>query len=137
MGMGRMAIHIRRREFVDILGSVAGAWLLAQQARARRLQKLLLGLSIAVAAIGNAEAQQYPSHPITIVVPGAAGGPGDTLARLVAEPMLGSHLGNRSSSKMSVVQTGRGGRISSKLWQSETTQSTRGGSSSKKLGTAR
>jgi tripartite-type tricarboxylate transporter receptor subunit TctC len=85
-----MAIRIGRRGFIVTLGSVAVARPLAPQARARGLRKLLWGLSIAAAAIGNAEAQQYPSRPITIVVPGAAGGPGDTLARLVAEPMRAS-----------------------------------------------
>ena len=35
----------------------------------------------------NATAETYPTRPITIVVPTTAGGPPDTLARLIAEPM--------------------------------------------------
>ena len=51
----------------------------------RALFSLLTALAL-VAAV-PASAQVYPSHPITIVVPLAAGGPNDTLARLLAEPM--------------------------------------------------
>jgi tripartite-type tricarboxylate transporter receptor subunit TctC len=50
---------------------------------------LRLPLAIAVAALAfPAFAQDdYPNRPITIVVPLAAGGPTDTVTRLVAEPM--------------------------------------------------
>ena len=43
-------------------------------------------------AVGGATAQNYPTQPITMVVPFAAGGPVDTLARIVTErmrPLLG------------------------------------------------
>jgi tripartite-type tricarboxylate transporter receptor subunit TctC len=47
----------------------------------------MLGLALATAAIGNATAEDFPSHPIVVVVPGPAGGPGDIVMRLLAEPM--------------------------------------------------
>jgi tripartite-type tricarboxylate transporter receptor subunit TctC len=54
------------------------------------MKKLLAGM-VAVAAItGNAAAQPYPSRPITMIVAFAAGGSGDTIARIVAERMRGS-----------------------------------------------
>src|SRR5262245_2209294 len=45
-------------------------------------------------ALGPAAAQQYPTRPITMIVPYAAGGPTDTVARIVAEAM-GRDLGQR------------------------------------------
>src|SRR4051795_5036 len=44
-------------------------------------------LAFASAAIAGANADTYPSRPITIVVPFAAGGPTDTLARILGERM--------------------------------------------------
>ena len=35
----------------------------------------------------TAHAQSYPSHPITLIAPFPAGGPLDTIARVIAEPM--------------------------------------------------
>jgi tripartite-type tricarboxylate transporter receptor subunit TctC len=49
-------------------------------------QAAVIAATIILAA-GTASAQDYPSHTITMVVPFAAGGPTDTVARLLAEPM--------------------------------------------------
>ena len=45
------------------------------------------GLVLALAAIGVARGQAYPSRSITMVVPFGAGGPSDTIGRIVAEGM--------------------------------------------------
>jgi tripartite-type tricarboxylate transporter receptor subunit TctC len=42
------------------------------------------------AAIAGTSAQNYPSRPITLVVPYSAGGPTDTIARIMAERMRAS-----------------------------------------------
>jgi len=47
---------------------------------------VLLGLVLAVGAT-TTQADNYPSKVITLVVPFAAGGPTDTVARMIAQPM--------------------------------------------------
>jgi tripartite-type tricarboxylate transporter receptor subunit TctC len=48
---------------------------------------LALALAVMLGAAAGAEAQTYPSRPITMIVPFAAGGPTDTLARVLGERM--------------------------------------------------
>lgn len=74
------------------------------------MKKLFASIAAAAAfglATGAAWAQDYPQRPITIVVPFSAGGPTDTVTRLIAEPMakaLGAEI---------VIQnvTGAGGTV--------------------------
>ena len=55
------------------------------------MRKPIIALCAALACLGlwprAGGAQSYPSRPITMVVPLAAGGPLDTMARIIAEPM--------------------------------------------------
>src|SRR5262245_30260216 len=55
------------------------------------LPKLIAGLVVSTAA-AVAGAQQYPTHAVNMLVPYAAGGPTDTVARVVAQAM-GKPLG--------------------------------------------
>ena len=52
-----------------------------------RLLTFLAALVPALASTGPATAQGYPARPITMIVPFAAGGATDTLARFLAEQM--------------------------------------------------
>jgi tripartite-type tricarboxylate transporter receptor subunit TctC len=60
---------------------------------------------VAVQAVGAAVAQDYPARPITMVVPFAAGGPTDVVARIVGEHM------SRTLGQQVVIEnvTGAGG----------------------------
>src|SRR5438105_12226921 len=51
---------------------------------------LAIALALFAASIVGATAEIYPSRPITIVVPFPAGGPTDSLTRVLAERMKGS-----------------------------------------------
>jgi tripartite-type tricarboxylate transporter receptor subunit TctC len=53
----------------------------------KALSTIVTGLVIACGAIAMANADDYPSRPITMVVPFAAGGPTDVIGRLMADHM--------------------------------------------------
>ena len=53
----------------------------------RRLLLVSLVSAATLGIVADASAQAYPSRTVTMVVPFAAGGPGDTLARVLAERM--------------------------------------------------
>ena len=47
-----------------------------------RMPTAVITFALALASIAGASADNYPSKPITIVVPFPAGGPTDTVARI-------------------------------------------------------
>jgi tripartite-type tricarboxylate transporter receptor subunit TctC len=53
----------------------------------RTFLRLAAGTAAVPAASRMTAAQSYPTRPITFIVPFAAGGPTDTIARIIAEPM--------------------------------------------------
>jgi len=54
------------------------------------MKKWITAALLVAAGMSVASAQTYPSHPITMIVPFAAGGPTDTLGRLLADRMKGT-----------------------------------------------
>jgi len=55
---------------------------------AKRAILLVLGaIGFGISAAAPASAQDYPSHPVTLMVPFAAGGPTDAIARIIGERM--------------------------------------------------
>jgi tripartite-type tricarboxylate transporter receptor subunit TctC len=74
------------------------------------VNKKLLGLAaVLVALASDAVAQEFPSRHITLIAPFQAGGPSDTVARLIAGPM------SKALGQQVVVEnvTGAGGTIGS------------------------
>ena len=56
----------------------------------RTLLQLPVGAAVPPLLASAAFGQAYPSRPITLVVPFAAGGPTDVLARIIADQMRGT-----------------------------------------------
>lgn len=52
--------------------------------------RLAAPVLLALAGVVAAQAQNYPTRPITVIVPFPAGGPTDTIARLMSEHMRGT-----------------------------------------------
>jgi len=73
-----------------------------------RIARLVVVFCIALA--GTAEAQDYPARPITLVVPYAAGGGNDVMARIVADKM------SKSLGQQIVIENkgGAGGSIATR-----------------------
>lgn len=57
-----------------------------------RTRRLVLALALVVGAVGPAVADDYPNHPIRLIVPFAAGGAADAVARIVGK-RVGETLG--------------------------------------------
>ncbi len=51
------------------------------------MKKLVLAIAATAMMAGAAQAQSYPNRPVTMIVPFAAGGPTDIVARIVGEHM--------------------------------------------------
>jgi tripartite-type tricarboxylate transporter receptor subunit TctC len=51
------------------------------------LKRLLPAIAALSVLAGGAQAQNFPAHPVTMVIPFAAGGPQDTIGRVIAQRM--------------------------------------------------
>ena len=59
------------------------------------MRTLLLAALITIAGVSAADAQSYPTRPITAIVPASAGGPTETIGRIVlarAQQLLGQNI---------------------------------------------
>lgn len=52
-----------------------------------RFYRIVLTVLVLAGAMMQGQAEPYPSHPISVIVPFPAGGPSDTIARILAERM--------------------------------------------------
>lgn len=71
---------------------------------------VLAGVAVAAAALAPARAQNYPDHPVKVVVPYPPGGPADTVARVTTQGLGGPLGGTVVIENMA----GAGGRLATK-----------------------
>src|SRR5262245_52938266 len=74
------------------LGKLPGAPM--QNLNLRHIGALILGTALFALGCATSKAQDWPVRPITMVVPFAAGGPMDSLARIL-QPTLSETLGQQ------------------------------------------
>ena len=72
--------------------------------------RMMIGTALVLSLSSGANAQDWPTRPVTMVVPFAAGGPVDTLGRILA-PYLGEVLGRQ----VVIENTGGAGGMSGSL----------------------
>jgi len=70
---------IKRRTFISLLGAVAAPF---------------IAIAFTGVVITSAQTQEFPSKNVTLMMPYAAGGPGDTLTRIIGQGM-GKILGRQ------------------------------------------
>src|SRR6266540_2389141 len=58
-----------------------------EEIMARTFTKTIFGAALSLAATTLAGTQDFPSRPMTMIIPFAAGGPTDVLGRVVAQRM--------------------------------------------------
>src|SRR6478672_8878120 len=77
---------------------------------APNLLRLGVGFALTLPGLASAVAEDYPARPITLIVPYAAGGGNDVMARIVAEKM------SKSLGQQIVIENkgGAGGSIATR-----------------------
>ena len=83
---------------------------------------ILILTCISLSGTGAGRAQPYPTHPVTLIVPYGAGGPLDTLTRIVSERL--TQIWKRQIVVLN--RPGAGGLIAAQAAASEKLQSDAG-----------
>src|SRR5207248_2461193 len=111
-GMSRgVVVHFRTNRRFSDQPAVLFLLCCGKESREDRVKQLIQFVAtLSLALSGTAAAQDYPSRPVTLVVPYAAGGGNDVMARIVAEKM------SRSLGQQIVIENkgGAGGSIATR-----------------------
>jgi tripartite-type tricarboxylate transporter receptor subunit TctC len=79
-----------RLDGAGVIVSLGDAGLPTGESMTLQLRFAVVALLAVLAWVGGASAQTYPSRPITLIVPFPAGGPTDTVARIMGDHMKGT-----------------------------------------------